>query len=104
MVVKKSGWHFKTRGNWQEGTGHRQTKIPKDIALILLTRKQRRWLHDLIDTIANDWGYEMIKIDFVAWSIFAADRYYDPTVSSAEVYRKGLEIVGKCGRGKMPYT
>src|SRR6185312_8734265 len=52
-----------------------------------------KWLFDLIDTIANDWGYEMIKIDFVAWSIFATDRYYDPTFSSAQVYRKGLEIV-----------
>ena len=37
----------------------------------------------------------MIKIDFVAWSIFATDRYYDPTLSSAQVYRKGLEIIRK---------
>ena len=68
-------------------------KIPKDIALILLIPEAAKWLHDLIDTIANDWGYEMIKIDFVAWSILAAERYYDPTLSSAQVYRKGLEIM-----------
>ena len=35
----------------------------------------------------------MIKIDFMAWSILAAERYRDPTLSSAEVYRKGLEIM-----------
>jgi len=42
----------------------------------------------------------MIKIDFVAWSIFATDRYYDPTLSSAQVYRKGLEIVRKAAKDK----
>ena len=51
--------------------------------------------HDLVSTIVNDWGYEMIKIDFMAWSILAAERYYDPTLSSAQVYRKGLEIMRK---------
>ena len=33
------------------------------------------------DTAANDWGYDFIKIDFVDWSLLAADRYHDPTVT-----------------------
>jgi hypothetical protein len=35
----------------------------------------------------------MIKIDFVAWSILAVERYHDPTLSSAEVYRRGVAIM-----------
>jgi alpha-galactosidase len=54
----------------------------------------------LVHTIAKDWGYEMIKIDFVAWSILAADTYYDPSFSSAQVYRKGLEIMRKAAGDK----
>jgi alpha-galactosidase len=55
-------------------------------------------LRSLFETIARRWGYEMIKIDFVAWSILAAERYRDPTVSSAEVYRRGMEIM-RAGAG-----
>jgi alpha-galactosidase len=47
---------------------HRKTKIQKDNCLDITHPEAAKWLHDLIDTIANDWGYEMIKIDFVAWS------------------------------------
>jgi len=50
--------------------------------------------------IAHDWGYDMIKIDFVAWSILAAKQYYDPTYSSARVYRKGMEIMRKAAGDK----
>jgi hypothetical protein len=42
----------------------------------------------------------MIKIDFVAWSILAANTYHDPTVSAAEVYRKGMEIMRKAAGDK----
>ena len=51
------------------------------------------WLAKLFDTVANQWGYEMIKIDFVAWSLLSAERYHDPTVSRASAYRKGCEIM-----------
>ena len=51
------------------------------------------WLAKLFDTVANQWGYEMIKIDFVDWSLLSADRYHDPTVTRASAYRKGCEIM-----------
>ena len=72
---------------------HRLNENPKRYCLDITHPEAAKWLHDLIDTIANDWGYEMIKIDFVAWSILAAEKYYDRTVSSAQVYRKGMEIM-----------
>src|SRR5262249_32723086 len=56
------------------------------------------WLRELFDTIAKRWGYELIKLDFMAWSVLAAERYRDPTQSSAAVYRRGLEIM-RAGAG-----
>ena len=35
----------------------------------------------------------MIKIDFVDWSLLSAHRYHDPSVSRAQAYRKGFEIM-----------
>ena len=35
----------------------------------------------------------MIKVDFVAWSILSADRYYDSSATVAQVYRQGFEIM-----------
>lgn len=54
-----------------------------------------QWLHNLFDTLANDWGYEFIKIDFVAWTLLSAERFYDPTFSKAAAYRRGFEVMRK---------
>jgi alpha-galactosidase len=51
------------------------------------------WLANLFDTAANRWGYDMFKIDFVDWSLLSAHRYYDPSVTRAQAYRKGFEIM-----------
>lgn len=80
-------------GNWPEGAEPPADENPKRYCLDISHPDAAQWLHDLVDMIANDWGYEMIKIDFVAWSILAAKAYHDKTLSSAEVYRKGMEIM-----------
>ncbi len=51
------------------------------------------WMKRLFEMVANDWGYDFIKIDFVEWTLLAADRYYDPSYSKAAAYRKGFEIL-----------
>lgn len=51
------------------------------------------WMHNLFARIAEDWGYDFIKIDFVEWTILSAARYHDPTCSQAAAYRKGFEII-----------
>jgi hypothetical protein len=53
----------------------------------------RQWLYGLFDTIANRWGYDFIKIDFVEWSLLAAPSYHDPSVSRAQAYRMGFETM-----------
>jgi hypothetical protein len=92
-LLKKADGSLKRIGNWDEGAEPPADENPKRYGLDITHPGAAKWLHDLIDTIVNDWGYEMIKIDFVAWSVLAAERYYDPAMSSAQVYRKGMEIM-----------
>ncbi len=82
-------------GNWPEGADPPADENPRRYGLDITHPDAAQWLHDLIYRIANDWGYEMIKIDFVAWSILAAKAYHDPTLSAGQVYRKGMEIMRK---------
>lgn len=51
------------------------------------------WLHDLFDTVANEWGYEFIKVDHLDWSLLAADAYWDPACTRAEAHRRAFEIM-----------
>lgn len=53
----------------------------------------RKWLYDLFDTVANKWGYDFVKIDFVEWSLLAAPRYHDRSVSRAQAYRMGMQTI-----------
>jgi hypothetical protein len=53
----------------------------------------RQWLHDVFETLGPVWGYDFIKIDFVEWTLLAIERYYDPTLSRAQVYRLGFETM-----------
>ena len=77
-------------GNWAEAP---PDENPKRYCLDITHPEAAKWLYDLIYTIVQDWGFEMIKIDFVAWSILSANRFFDPTQSAAQVYRKGMEIM-----------
>ena len=92
-LLKKADGSLKRIGNWEENAEPPADENPKRYGLDITHPEAAKWLQDLINTIVNEWGYEMIKIDFMAWSILAAERYYDPTLSSAQVYRKGLEIM-----------
>ncbi len=66
---------------------------PKLYALDISHPQAAEWFGKLFDTAANDWGYEMFKIDFVDWSLLTADRFYRPTATRAGLYRQGFEIM-----------
>jgi hypothetical protein len=53
----------------------------------------QQWLRELIHTMVDVWGYDFVKIDFVEWTLLAIERYHDPTVSRAQAYRLGVEII-----------
>jgi alpha-galactosidase len=99
-LLKKTDGSLKRIGNWEEGAAPPADENPKRYGLDITHPEAAKWLFGLINTIANDWGYEMIKIDFMAWSILAAERYYDATISSAQAYRRGVEIIRKAAGDK----
>jgi hypothetical protein len=92
--LKNTDGSLKRVGPWpSEDTDWARTENPKRYGLDITHPEAAKWLYELTDTIVNRWGYQMIKIDFVAWSILSADHFYDATVSPAQAYRKGLEIM-----------
>ncbi len=99
-LLKNDDGALQRVGNWPEGSTPPEDENPKRYCLDITHPGAAQWLHDLLDMIANQWGYEMIKIDFVAWSVLAAKQYYDRTVSSAAVYRKGMEIMRRAAGEK----
>jgi alpha-galactosidase len=49
-------------------------------------------LHTLMDTIAHQWGFKFVKIDFTYAGALPGKRY-DPRLTRAQAFRKGLEII-----------
>lgn len=87
---------LKRIGPWpSENTDWFKSESPKRYGLDITNPGAEKWFTDLIDTVANNWGYEMIKIDFVAWTVFSANHFYDPSYTPAQVYRKAFEIMRK---------
>ena len=98
-LVRRTDGSLQRIGNWDsENSPAALAEVVKRYCLDITHPGAAEWLRDLFETLGRRWGYEMIKIDFVAWSILAAQRYHDPTVSSAEVYRRGLAIM-RAGAG-----
>jgi hypothetical protein len=98
-LVRRRDGSLQRVGNWDnESSAAAQAEVVKRYCLDVTHPDAANWLRALFETIARRWGYEMIKIDFVAWSILAVERYHDPTLSSAEVYRRGLAIM-RAGAG-----
>jgi hypothetical protein len=92
-LVRNPDGSLQRIGNWSADADPPADEDPRRYCLDITHPGAARWLHGLADTVANRWGYEMIKIDFVAWSILAARRFHDPAVSSAQAYRRGMEIM-----------
>lgn len=50
------------------------------------------WLERLFRTVAEEWGFDFVKVDFV-YSAALKGRRHDPNVTRAQAYRRGLEII-----------
>jgi hypothetical protein len=99
--LKKEDGSFMRVGPWpDENTDWFKNESPKRYGLDITNPGAEKWFTDLIDTIVNNWGFEMIKIDFVAWSVLSAYQYWDPSYTQAQVYRKAFEIIRKTAGDK----
>ena len=82
----------------QDANGEPQRIVPEhqqqaQFILDVTHAGARKWLEELFRTITKDWGYDFVKTDFVEWTILAAEKYSDPTVSKAQAYRMGCQIM-----------
>ncbi|HET7132326.1 MAG TPA: alpha-galactosidase [Gammaproteobacteria bacterium] len=93
-LVHRADGSLQRIGNWESETSPGAlAETVKRYCLDITHPDAASWLRDLFGTIARRWGYDMIKLDFMAWSILAAERFRDPSFSSAAAYRRGLEIM-----------
>jgi hypothetical protein len=70
-----------------------QELSPKDWLLLDPTHPEAaQWLRDLFRRISHDWGYKVIKIDFIYY-LLLAERYHDPDATAVEAFRRGLRII-----------
>lgn len=95
-LIKHPDGSLKRVGPWpSEDSDWARNENPKRYGLDITHPGAAEWMFNLFNKLSKQWGYEMIKIDFVDWSLLSAHHYYDPGVSRAMVYRKGFEIMRK---------
>jgi hypothetical protein len=95
-LLKNPDGSLKRVGPWpEEDSDWARNENPKRYCLDVTHPEAAEWLFKLMDTIANNWGYDLIKIDFVAWSILSAHHFYDSEITPAQAYRRGYEIIRK---------
>lgn len=93
-LLKHPDGRLKRVGPWpSEDSDWARNENPRRYGLDITHPEAALWMYNLFHTIVHEWGYEMLKIDFVDWSLLSAYRYYDPSVSRAEAYRRGFEII-----------
>jgi hypothetical protein len=95
-LIRNPDGSLKRVGPWpDENTDWARNENPKRYGLDITHPDAAAWMYNLFERISKQWGYEMIKIDFVDWSLLSAHHYHDQSVSRAMAYRKGFEIIRK---------
>ena len=93
-LLKNANGSLKLIGPWpNEDTDWFRNESPKRYALDITHPEAEKWFAGLIDTIANILGFEMIKIDFVAWTVFSAYHFYDLAFTPSQAYKKAVGII-----------
>ncbi|MBN1895972.1 alpha-galactosidase [bacterium] len=94
--LKNADGSLKRIGPWPGvDTDWYRNEKPRRYGLDITHPQAEKWFKDLIDTLANRWGFEMIKVDFVAWTVFSADHFWDASATPAQVYSRAMDIMRK---------
>lgn len=81
-------------GPWpSENTEWFKNENPKRYCLDITHPDAEIWYRNLINEMVNKWHTDMIKVDFVAWTVFSATNFYDKSATPAQVYRKAIKIM-----------
>src|SRR3989338_90586 len=63
----------------------------------------KKWITHVIDTVVNEWGYELLKLDFLH-SLSMSDSYYQKNITRAQALRIGIETIRKTAGNKVHIT
>ncbi|MFN8209093.1 MAG: glycoside hydrolase family 36 protein [Bacteroidales bacterium] len=97
-LLKRADGSLQRIGPWPgEDTDWYKNESPKRYGLDITHPAAERWFTALMDSMVHVYGFELIKIDFVAWTVFSAEKFYDASASPAAVYRKALAIMHRVG-------
>lgn len=67
--------------------------MPKDLLILDPTNPDAAaWLRALFNKISNEWGFKVIKIDFIYYLLLGG-KFHDPDVTALEAYREGRRII-----------
>lgn len=74
---------------------HAWTHWGNQVCALDLTRKDvQEWLGALIHTICHEWGYDVLKLDFLFAGALRG-KHADASVTRAQAYRRGLETIAR---------
>ena len=97
-LIKDEAGHPARIGPWpSDTTAWYRDEIPKRYCLDITNPDAFKWYKNLMDTVINFWGFKMIKIDFVAWTVFSANKFYNPSYTPAQVYRLSMKTIRDIG-------
>jgi alpha-galactosidase len=78
-----------------DATVHAWTHWGNQICALDLTRTDaQEWLGALIHTICHEWGYDVLKLDFLFAGALPGKRA-DASCTRAQAYRRGLETIAR---------
>ncbi|MFA6448917.1 MAG: alpha-galactosidase [bacterium] len=70
-----------------------ETIMPKDWLILDITNPEvKEWVAALFRRIGREWGFKVIKIDFIYFELLAK-KYYDPNVTAEQAFREGMRII-----------
>ncbi len=58
------------------------------------------YIREVFDRVFNEWGYDLVKIDFLQYAVGEGKRY-DNRFSGVQAFRNGLKIIRECAGDKI---
>ena len=100
FAVAKDSRLFKDHPDWVIGAGEGLVNNNASVFGLDVTHPEaRRFLKDTFQKVFDEWKYDYIKIDFLLYAI-APGKRYDPSMTTAQILRRGVEIIRECAGDK----
>ncbi len=92
LIRNHPDWILRDKAGRQVNAGFVWNRL--QTALDLTVPEALDYAREVVRTAATDWGYPYLKLDFL-YAAALKGTYHDPTLTRAQVLRKGLEALRK---------